>query len=276
MGLFGKLFEKKECHLCGGEIGLLGNRKLEDGNMCKACAKKLSPWFDDRRHSTVEQIRQQLAYREENSVELQSFRPSVCYGESDRVHAEVVNGLPTRFVVAKTEDFLGENADLIAFRDVISFDVDVQEYRRELKYRNGEGEMVSYRPPRYQYSYDFQGKLRVNNPYFDDIEFKINRGTVNLETVEHASLLGRNLMSSSFDPMLYPEYRQYRGICDELEELFRLGMQGKSVPGPAAAEPSPVSAAPAADPAPVRPKFCPECGTPTNGSKFCPNCGNKL
>lgn len=276
MGLFGKLFEKKECHLCGGEIGLLGNRKLEDGNMCKACAKKLSPWFDDRRHSTVEQIRQQLAYREENSVELQSFHPSVCYGESDRVHAEVVNGLPTRFVVAKTEDFLEENADLIAFRDVISFDVDVQEYRRELKYRNGEGEMVSYRPPRYQYSYDFQGKLRVNNPYFDDIEFKINRGTVNLETVEHTSLLGRNLMSSSFDPMLYPEYRQYRGICDELEELFRLGMQGKSVPGPAAAEPSLVSAAPAADPAPARPKFCPECGTPTNGSKFCPNCGNKL
>lgn len=24
------------------------------------------------------------------------------------------------------------------------------------------------------------------------------------------------------------------------------------------------------------PKFCPECGTPTNGAKFCPNCGKKL
>lgn len=24
------------------------------------------------------------------------------------------------------------------------------------------------------------------------------------------------------------------------------------------------------------PKFCPECGTPTNGAKFCSNCGNKL
>ena len=38
MGLFGKLFEKKECSVCGGEIGLLGNRKLEDGNLCKNCA----------------------------------------------------------------------------------------------------------------------------------------------------------------------------------------------------------------------------------------------
>ena len=43
MGLFGKLFDKKECSVCGGEIGLLGNRKLEDGNLCKECAAKLSP-----------------------------------------------------------------------------------------------------------------------------------------------------------------------------------------------------------------------------------------
>lgn len=54
MGLFGNLFEKKICSVCGEEIGLLGNRKLEDGNLCKNCAKKLSPWFSDRRHSTVD------------------------------------------------------------------------------------------------------------------------------------------------------------------------------------------------------------------------------
>ena len=56
MGLFGKLFDKKECSICGDEIGLLGNRKLEDGNMCKNCAAKLSPWFSDRRESTVAEI----------------------------------------------------------------------------------------------------------------------------------------------------------------------------------------------------------------------------
>ena len=64
MGFFGKIFEKKECAICGGEIGLLGNRKLEDGNMCKECANKLSPWCDDRRHSTVQKIAAQLEYRE--------------------------------------------------------------------------------------------------------------------------------------------------------------------------------------------------------------------
>ena len=26
----------------------------------------------------------------------------------------------------------------------------------------------------------------------------------------------------------------------------------------------------------AKPKFCPNCGTPTGDSNFCPNCGNKL
>ena len=60
MALFGKLFEKKQCSICGSDIGLLGNRKLEDGNCCKACAAKLSPWFSERRQSTVEDIKAQL------------------------------------------------------------------------------------------------------------------------------------------------------------------------------------------------------------------------
>lgn len=37
-------FDKKYCDVCGEKIGLLGNRKLEDGNLCKDCAAKLSPF----------------------------------------------------------------------------------------------------------------------------------------------------------------------------------------------------------------------------------------
>ena len=54
------LFDKKYCDICGEKIGLLGNRKLENGNLCKNCARKLSPWFSDRRNSTVEEIKAQL------------------------------------------------------------------------------------------------------------------------------------------------------------------------------------------------------------------------
>ena len=50
-------FDKKYCDICGQKIGLVGNRKLENGNRCKDCAKKLSPFFSERRNSTVEDIR---------------------------------------------------------------------------------------------------------------------------------------------------------------------------------------------------------------------------
>ena len=60
MGLFGTLFDKKVCDICGQEIGFLGQRKLEDGACCKECAAKLSPWFNERRRSTVADIKKQL------------------------------------------------------------------------------------------------------------------------------------------------------------------------------------------------------------------------
>ena len=69
------LFDKKYCDICGEKIGLLGNRKLENGNLCKNCAKKLSPWFSDRRNSTVEEIKAQLAYREENRQKVAHSTP---------------------------------------------------------------------------------------------------------------------------------------------------------------------------------------------------------
>ena len=239
MGFFGKLFDKKECSICGGEIGLLGNRKLEDGNMCKECAKKLSPWFDDRRHSTVEQINQQLAYREENQRNLATFRPTKTYGESYELHVEFSNGAPSRFVVAQTSDYMGENADLLAFKDVNSFNIDIDENKRELKRQNSNGESVSYVPPRYEYSYDFRAEIHTNNPYCDDISFRLNRDTLNLETVDgpqNRMGMGQfTIKNRTFNPSLFPEYRHYQTLCEELEELFQAGMQGIALNGYAAA-----------------------------------------
>ena len=233
MGLF-DAFKKKDCEICGKEVGIFGYKKLEDGEICKDCVKLLSPWFDDRRHSTVEQIKAQLAYREENKVALNAFRPTVAYGERYTLRAEVVNGVPTRFVIERGDNYKDENADIVNFKDVTSFNIDVREHNREIKYRNSKGEEVSYHPPRYEYSYDFYAEIHVNHPYFDDMRFQINRDTINLETVESRSGLGINLFGSGFDPTLYPEYRQIRAECDELEELFRAGMQGMTLNGYAA------------------------------------------
>lgn len=278
MGFFGKLFEKKECSICGGEIGLLGNKKLEDGNCCKDCAKKLSPWFSERRHSTVEQIRQQLAYRESNRQELNGFRPVKTYGERYELKVELAGNVPSRFVAAKTNSYLEENADLISFSQVTSFNIDIQDSYRELKYRNDEGEMVSYSPRRYEYRYDFYAEIHVNSPWFDEIRFRLNDNTLELETVSQGFSIFTG--SAGFDPMHYPEYRRYKTMCDELEELFRAGMQGAPLGGYAqmpTAAPVAAPAAPAAAPAPqAAPKFCTSCGSPADGSKFCQNCGAPL
>ena len=242
MGLFDR-FKKQDCEICGKEVGMFGYKKLEDGEICKDCVKLLSPWFDDRRHSTVAQIKQQLAYREENRAALNGFRPSVAYGERFVLRAEIVDGVPRRFVVQRTDNFKEENADIINFKDVTSFNIDVHEHDRELKRRNAEGDMVSYVPPRYEYSYDFYAEIQVNHPYFSQIRFEINRNTINLETIERRSSFGGSFLRTGFDPSLYPEYRQYRTQCDELEELFRAGMQGMTLPGhaPAAAQGSTVN-----------------------------------
>ena len=178
MALFGKLFEKKECAFCGEDIGLLGNRKLEDGNMCKQCANKLSPWFDDRRKSTVDQISRQLEYREENQGKVSAFRTTRTFGEEYKLLLDEGAG---NFMVARTRNLIDENPDVIQFTEVTGCDLDIDEDRYELEWENNEGEMVSYNPPRYQYSYDFYVVIRVSNPYFDEIRFKLNSRTVELE-----------------------------------------------------------------------------------------------
>ena len=279
MGFFSKLFEKKECAFCGGEIGLLGNRKLEDGNMCKNCAAKLSPWFSDRRNSTVEEIGAQLQYREQNQADLKNFHSSKTIGQYYKVFVEEKEGVPVRFVVSRDGDYVEANADIVSFKDVTSCTVDIREHKEELKQRNDQNEMVSYNPPRYLYQYDFYVTLSIaNNPYFDDMEFKLNRDSVDIEHEDHARKattgLGQFLLSLvEYSPENNAEYRQYKEMCDELEKIFECGRNGISTIEKAE-EPAP---APAAEqPAENRPKFCPECGAPASGGKFCEHCGTKL
>jgi len=62
MGFFDKMFEKKECAICGTELGLLGKTKIDEGYLCKECAGKLSPFFHGYRSSSADDIREQRAH----------------------------------------------------------------------------------------------------------------------------------------------------------------------------------------------------------------------
>ena len=165
------LFDKKYCSVCGGQIGMLGNRKLDDGNLCKECAKKLSPWFSERRHSTVEEIKQQLQYREQNKIAAAAFSPTVEFGDDMKVMIDQRSGT---FAVTRYTDFAKYNPDIIPISSVISVIADVDEDRDEVYTTDSNGRNVSYNPPRYTYKYDFNIRINVNHPYFSEITFKLN------------------------------------------------------------------------------------------------------
>ena len=234
MAFFGKLFEKKVCDLCGGEIGLLGNKKLEDGNCCKECAGKLSPWFDERRHSTVEQIRRQLTARDENRQKLQSWNHDMVFGEYQKLYVKFAGRIPDSFVISSASNYKEANADILQFAHVSSCDADIRESHRELKQKNAQGEEVSFNPPRYEYSYEFYVKLMIMGcEYIDDLRFRLNRNTLKLQTVQRGA--GRGLMfNQTFDPMQYPEYRELKNEVDTVCRIFSCGQRGIPYEGNAA------------------------------------------
>ena len=164
------MFEKKFCDFCGEKIGLLGNRKLEDGNMCKECASRISPWLTDRRRTTVAEMKEHLAYREANKAKLQSFRPTQTLGNTTKVYIDRNAGT---FCVTRQNSPAAANADLIALSDVTGVDIKIDEDKDEL-FMEINGEKRSYNPKRYQYEYEFSIEIRVNNRWFNEIEFKLS------------------------------------------------------------------------------------------------------
>lgn len=264
MGLFGKLFEKKICNICGGEIGLLGNRKLEDGNLCKNCAKKLSPWFEDRRHSTVADIQAQLQYRQENQARVAQFSTTRAIGEQTRVLLDETHGWLT---VTRSRNMQEENPDIVDLTAITGCRMDIRESHRELTREGPDGKRISYNPPRHEYSYDFFIIINVNNPYFDEMKFLLNASTITFE--DGPNMAGRRtgglLTRSLFDPMNNPDYRYYYNMAEEIcQSVEQAQVQNRAV----ASTPTPQVAQPAAS----GPWTCPACGA-QNSSKFCEFCG---
>jgi len=254
MGLFGKLFDKKECSICGKEIGLLGNRKLEDGNMCKECAAKLSPWFSDRRGSTVAEIEEQLAYREENKKAVEAFNVTLSLGTNMKVLIDEDAG---KFMVTRERNYKNENPDVLDFSQVTGCQLDIEENRTEETREDKDGNEISYRPPRYFYSYDFHMVIRVNHPYFDEIRFDLNSSDVEINP--HTG------MSMKPNPQMNPDYREYEEMGREIKEILTQARKQVREEAKAAAAPKAATT-------------CPYCGATTipDANGCCEYCGGAV
>ena len=273
------LFDKKYCDVCGDKIGLLGNRKLADGNLCKNCAKKLSPWFDERRHSTVEQIKNQLAYREENRAQAAAFHKSRVIGNG-RVKV-YLDEAARKFAVTSASNFAEDNPDILDFSQAIGIELNIDEHRDEL-YRMEDGNSESYNPPRYEYSYDFEVTIRVNHPYFDDMKFELNSGSVDTGercmTQGNTSAWNVNLFGGMFNGGRgQDEYQQYVEMGNELKAMIDSWHNGGQ-PGTGDMNAAPQAPQQTYQQTPQQPQAadwtCAYCGTVNTGN-FCTGCGAK-
>ena len=292
------LFDKKYCDICGEKIGLLGNRKLEDGNLCKDCAKKLSPWFSDRRRSTVEDIKGQLAYREENREKAAQFCTTRSFGEDWKV---LLDEDHRWFTVTRARDLAEANPDILDFDAITGCRMDIDESRTELTREDADGKDVSYVPPRYEYSYDFFLVISVRHPYFDEMRFSLNSSSVyyepaamqqrpmmgqmgqmqrpmpgrpqNMQRPMMGQPMGMNRMANEVNPENCMEYRKYRQMGDEICQALEQARSGGKQPAGAAPEENIIMREAAQDIPAAGPWTCPACGGANTG-KFCEYCGS--
>lgn len=280
------LFDKKFCSICDAKIGLLGNRKLEDGNLCKDCASKLSPWFSERRSSTVEDIRRQLAYRNENRSAVAAFHVTRSLGRNTKV---LLDEDARKFMVTSARNYAEANPDVLDYAQMTGCDLDIEEHKRELRHADKDGKQVSYIPPRYEFSYDFYVIIHVNHPYFDQIRFRLNssnvevgqrrigdtapmgaRGlnradAVNMKAQLVSSVLGALAGQSQTGPSWNADYNEYYWMGQEIREALTQARQE-------------IRDQVIAQNAPKKAVTCPWCGATTtpDAAGRCEYCGGSV
>lgn len=268
------LFDKKFCDLCGQRIRFLGNRKLEDGNLCKDCESKLSPWFSDRRRSTVQEIRQQLSDREANREKVAAFHADRTLGEDTLL---LIDDAKKQFILRRAGETMNDNPDVLSLSEVTGCEIEVDHSKLEEKTKDAEGKPLSYDPPRHKHSYRFFITVHVNHRWFDEMRFRVNRSAVEIKTgypredgpAVGAQMMGALLGVSVAAPIsLNPdtehseEYQKYSALADRM----RAALLGEDAPEKKAA------------PAPAEKVACPCCSAVSvpDASGRCPYCGEKL
>lgn len=125
-----------------------------------------------------------------------------------------------------------ENGLILNYSQLTGSHLDIDEGRRELRRTDKDGKQVSYDPPRYEYSYNFDFTITVDTPYFDEMSFRLNPRPIILES-EAPSVFS---LVRSIDPSYNIEYRRYIQLADEMRAAVD---QARAVSHAALPEPQP-------------------------------------
>ena len=257
------IFDKKNCAICGKETGLFGTIKLEDGTICRECSGKLSPFFTGRKKTTVNEIREQLKYREKNNADLKTFNPDTTIGEDTKIHIESGSG---RFVISKANDWRSRNPDLLTRKMVNSCDIEVKEHKDELFDKGENGERISFDPPQYRYTYEFITHIHVESPYFEEIKFELTDQNKRPEGKESADYMEYVRMGRRIQAALLPDKYTYSD-GDDITVTFDTSDTGTAASGDEwKCECGHIN---------HEGKFCSKCGKARPTRWFCPDCGKE-
>ena len=165
-------------------------------------------------------------------------------------------------MVTRARNLEEANPDVLSFSQVTGCDLDISENRteemREIQDKDGGTKRVSYTPPHYVYRYDFYIIIRVNHPYFDEMKFKLNRSSVEVEVT------GRPTMNTTPGKRSI-DYQDYERMGREIKRaLTSIRTQVRKEAAEAAA--------------PKAAQTCPYCGATTipDANGCCEYCGGAM
>ena len=184
------LFKKDDCCLCGGKTGLL-DKKCMDGTVCKDCTKKLSVWFEDYKTTDKLHLMGQIGERKIYVDMARAYPFNKIYGEFGVIliseEQKVFVAFPdtskglfgSQRTVRSMEDVIDLGPDIVEFRQVEDFELDITETSREEK-RVANGKEESYDPPRILYMETFTLRLKLRHPYIKTMSIQLNDGAVQI------------------------------------------------------------------------------------------------
>lgn len=137
----------------------------------------MSPLFTDYKNTPIEKIKEHLVYREANKSRVKAFVAAETFGEYPKV---MVDRKHNWFIVTKATKLSDENPDVFDLSDIQNVLVEIEENKRELHFTNKKGKTCSYKPARYEFTYQFKVNIQMNHPFIKMISLKITKEDVKI------------------------------------------------------------------------------------------------